>query len=128
MSWTTNNETVDDLLADVWDTRDLAALVEKLEAEQDDTAEDYEEQRAELDRARTLADELRNYAEDFDYGATVIRDSYFVEYAQQLAEDVGAIDSEAGWPACHIDWDAAAAALRMDYTSITFEGEDWWVR
>ncbi len=66
--------------------------------------------------------------EDYRYGAAVIADSYFEEYAQQLADDLGLINSEANWPTCHIDWEAAADSLKQDYTSFTFAGQDWWVR
>ena len=35
-----------------------------------------------------------------------------------MAEDLGAIDPNAGWPLYCIDWDQAARDLRMDYTEI----------
>lgn len=65
---------------------------------------------------------------DWEYGATLIRDDYFETYAQELAEDIGAIDRDAGWPGSYIDWEAAATALQVDYTSVTFLGHDYWVR
>lgn len=62
------------------------------------------------------------------YPVTLIRDSYFKEYAQELAEDIGLIKSDAAWPYTCIDWDQAARELRMDYTSVAFDGVDYWVR
>lgn len=59
---------------------------------------------------------------------TLIRDSYFTEYAEELANEIGAIDAEAGWPTRHIDWDAAARELKYDYTSVTLDGVEYWVR
>lgn len=37
------------------------------------------------------------------------------EFAQQLAEDIGAIDSDASWPNNCIDWEYAAKELMYDY-------------
>ena len=62
------------------------------------------------------------------YPVTLIRDSYFKEYAQELAEDIGALPKDAGWPAHCIDWDQAARELQTDYTSIDFGGVTYWVR
>jgi len=50
----------------------------------------------------------------------MIHENYFEEYAQDLANDIGAINSEAVWPNCHIDWKAAAADLATDYTPVDF--------
>lgn len=118
---TTEANDVYDVLNSIWDTRDLVALIRKLEETTWDALEA-------LDQARALEAEIEPYAPDYRYGATVIRDDEFENYARQLAEDVGAIDSDARWPACHIDWAAAADALKMDYTSFEFDGCTWWVR
>lgn len=67
-------------------------------------------------------------AEDWSYGATFVRASYFEAYAEQLAEDVGAIDPDASWPLSFIDWEAAAEALKVDYSERTIDGETYYVR
>ena len=41
------------------------------------------------------------------------------DYAQQLAEDTGAIDEDARWPHNCIDWERAARELSYDYTLIS---------
>ena len=47
----------------------------------------------------------------------LIRDSYSEDYAQELAEDNGAISSsDASWPNTCVDWKQAARELQMDYT------------
>jgi hypothetical protein len=81
----------------------------------------------ELAVLKALADEADG-AGDWEYGVTLIRDSYFVDYARELAEDIGAINSDAGWPLYCIDWEWAARELRMDYFSVDFDGIDYWVR
>jgi hypothetical protein len=75
-----------------------------------------------------LNDEGKDYSGDWGYGATLIRDSYFIEYAKELADDIGAIDSNASWPCDCIDWEKAADQLKMDYSSIDFDGVEYWVR
>lgn len=40
------------------------------------------------------------------------------DFAQQLAEDIGAISDDARWPYTCIDWDQAARELMMDYTAV----------
>ena len=114
---TANNEKVDDILGDVWDTRGLLDLLE-----QDDLDP------GERERAETLRAAVEPYAADFMYGETVISDDYFVAYAEELADEIGAINKDAGWPNSFIDWNAAADALKQDYNSFEFEGRTWWVR
>lgn len=104
---------------------DLGALWakdrEELEAERD-------EAKAELKALKALAEQASGYAADWQYGEALIRDSYFKEYAQELAEDIGAIDRNATWPNTCIDWDQAARELQMDYTSVEFDGVTYWIR
>lgn len=82
----------------------------------------------ELAALLALRDEAEGYSADWKYGSTLIRDSYFEDYAQQLAEDIGAIDASAKWPMSCIDWKQAARELQMDYTSVEFDGVTYWVR
>ena len=82
-----------------------------------------------------LADEASQYAPDWEHGEILIRDSYFKEYAQELAEDCAPFprNSPEGkalemWPYRCIDWDQAARELQMDYTSVDFDGVTYWIR
>ena len=65
---------------------------------------------------------------DWRYGETLVRDSYFANYAQQLAEDIGAVNANASWPNNCIDWAQAARELKMDYTAVDFDGVTYWLR
>lgn len=87
-----------------------------------------EDDHAELVALRALRDEAAPYCPDWQHGATLVRDSYFKEHAQQLADDIGAIDSDAKWPINCIDWDEAARELQQDYTSVEFDGVTYWIR
>jgi antirestriction protein len=111
---------------DVIDSRDVIERIAELEALLHDeiTVED----RTELDMLYQLASEGEQYAPDWQHGAALIRDSYFVTYAQELAEDIGALEHRHEWPGRHIDWEAAAEELQTDYTSIEWDGVTYWVR
>jgi hypothetical protein len=112
----------------IMDSRDVIARMDDLQAiidDEDSDADDKSDAADELATLQSLADEGITEWED---GATLIRDSYFEEYAEQLAEDIGAIGRDAGWPLDHIDWAAAADALKMDYSSFEFDGVTYWAR
>lgn len=86
---------------------------------------DYEVE--ELDALLELESEIGSLEECARNGVYFIDEDYFVEYAKEFAHDIGAIDSDTTWPATHIDWDAAADELRMDYTEVEFEGNSYLV-
>lgn len=88
----------------------------------------HTEEGLELDALEKLADKASGYAPDWEYGEVLIRDSYFQDYAEQLAEDIGAINADAAWPNNCIDWERAARELQYDYTAVDFDGVTYWVR
>jgi hypothetical protein len=109
---------------DVIDSRDVIERIEELENQDTVDDDDYDE----LTVLRALAAEASGYASDWQYGETLIRDSYFREYAEQLAEECDLIPEGAHWPMSCIDWEAAADELQMDYTSVDFDGVTYWIR
>jgi hypothetical protein len=125
-----------DIDGDVFDVRDVIARVEELEASlppADEADNDTQEERDELATLAAFLDSVKGYGGDEQwrgdwYPVTFIRDSYFTEYAQELANDIGAINREIGWPGNCIDWEKAAAELQMDYSSTEFDGETYWYR
>lgn len=115
--------------ADADNQEDRAAAYADVEVAESALKEwDASEEAEELKTLESLASEAEGYAADWQHGETLIRDSYFKEYAMELAEDIGAIDSNATWPNTCIDWDQAARELRMDYTSVEFGNVTYWVR
>ena len=115
---------------DFIDSRDVIERIDELRAgwmATGDTDDLTPEEAGELAILEALADE-GGVSPDWDYGETLIRDSYFREYAQNLASDIGAITDEYSWPASHIDWRAAAAALQQDYFDVDFDGVRYWIR
>lgn len=84
----------------------------------------------ELKALKALADEAQGYCSDWRHGAGLIRESHFKDYAQQFAEDIGAIKADASsqWPYTCIDWEKAARELKMDYTEVDYDGVAYLVR
>lgn len=63
------------------------------------------------------------------YPLTLIRDSYFEDYARELAEDIhGHALRDAQWPFTCIDWTTAANDLLMDYGTVEYDGVTYWYR
>jgi hypothetical protein len=112
--------------ADTIDSRDVIERIAALEADAD-SGELDDEGRAELASLRKFAEQGENFA-DWIYGETFIRESYFETYAKELAESIGAVPSDGSWPLPHIDWEAAAEALLVDYTDIDFDGVTYYAR
>lgn len=117
---------------DIIDSRDVIDRIAELEATERDQEHEHgefldEDELDELNALRALRDAAQDYS-DWQYGAALVRDSYFRTYAEELADDIGAIEKNAGWPLNHIDWEAAAEALKVDYTSVDFDGVTYWVR
>ncbi len=120
----TTTTTVDEY-QDIIDSRDIIARIEDLEG--DETFEyATKDEREELAKLKALADEA-NDSTNWEHGEGLIRYSYFKTYAQELAEDTGAIPSDAGWPARCIDWAQAARELQMDYSSVKFGDITYWI-
>lgn len=80
------------------------------------------------DEERAEIEEVRNCCEDFEYGAPMIPESEFVDYAQQLAEDCEMVVNSDRWPNYCIDWQYAARELAMDYSLVTYRGTNYYVR
>lgn len=136
---------------DILDSRDIIARIEELQDERDNYQPDTEDgipedeeiatksarqtawteanedDAAELKALLALQDEASG-SPDWTFGEALIRDSYFEDYARDLAEDIGAMPKDNSWPASYIDWDAAVDALKQDYMSVDFDGVEYWIR
>ena len=92
-----------------------------------------EDEAQELATLEKLLEELQGYGgnEQWEgnwYPSQLIRDSHFQDYAEKLAEEIGAINPNAGWPNNCIDWEKAARELQYDYSSVDSEGEAYYYR
>ncbi len=116
------------------DSRELVELVERIESDQLD-AQDESDTETVAELAAFLGEVLAVISEAEDYSEESAKDGIFLiavdqfeDYAKELADDIGAVDSDAKWPVCHIDWEAAADALAVDYTEISINGRDFYLR
>jgi len=98
----------------------------ELRDDEDHEFQDYEQE--ELDALLELESEIGSLEECARNGVYFIDEDYFEDYAREFAEDIGAIESDASWPCTHIDWEAAADDLRMDFTEVDFDGQTYLVR
>lgn len=129
--------------ANIIDTRTLAdelrdLIIELGESEDEDEKETLcEDIKVYVDIAADLgysfdesaADEAADALDAFgNRNGALIAEDYFVDYAEQYAEDIGAIDRNAGWPSMFIDWEAAAESLQQDYTSVEIDGQTYLYR
>lgn len=134
---------------DVFDIRDVIEEVERLESELElneptiEAAREFKDNLEEDDSRLydveqlcvylALLDETRGNGGDVQwrgdwYPIGFVRDSYFETYAQEFADDIGAINKDANWPNDCIDWEKAARELQMDYSSVEFDGVTYWYR
>lgn len=132
-----------DFTEDILDGRDILKEFEEMEQELKDLqgyVEDAEDA-GELKAAQQELDDfdmehfelLKSFVDDVGdqplrNGETFIHEFYFTRYAEQLADDLWAIDRDVRWPLTHIDWEAAAADLKHDYTPVDVDGNTYYYR
>lgn len=129
-----------DLSADIIDTRDIIARFEELESNlegltsfEDAQAQGLQGDWEEMGVLGTILEELAGMGGDERwrgdwYPLTLIRDSHFRDYAEELADDCGMIPEDAKWPLNCIDWEQAARELRYDYSGVDIDGVTYWTR
>ena len=113
---------------DVLDVRDIIERFEELE--NIEIKNDDEDQ--EFQTLQTLLDDLKGNGGDEQwrgdwYPVTLIRDSYFVDYCEELVSDIGDLPREI--PAyISIDWEETADNLRVDYSFVEYDGVEYLYR
>ena len=117
---------------DIINVRNIIERVEELREERD-SGDPIASELDELETLESLLEDLKGNGGDEQwegswYPNTLIRSSYFKTYAQEFAEDLGAIDSNAAWPNNCIDWERAARELRVDYSSVDFDNVKYLYR
>ena len=132
--------------------KDLEEAIRRIEAMQSDESEYGEtvgkwhywitydangglepEEHEELAALKALASEAES-SPDWQYGETLIRDSYFTEYTEQLIDDcypeVSKALASSDWPmtCLKMDYEQAARDLKVDYMPVEFNGSTYWIR
>jgi len=110
--------------------------------ERDEASTDMDTARCELQDAKlALAEGIDEYQEELDElnalerevgdewmrGENLIPESEWVNYVQNLAEDIGATaGADHSWLV--IDWEATADDVRMDYSECEYQGDTYLFR
>lgn len=85
-----------------------------------------EDERAELGQLEALKNECEDYG-DWNFGATLINEMYFTEYCMEMLKDIGDLPRDI--PSyIAIDEDQTAENLKVDYTTVDFNGDDYYIR
>jgi hypothetical protein len=132
---------------DVIDVRDVIARVEELEGERENACKgrtdgedsdllaefDESDEGQEYGQLKSLLEDLAGNGGDEDwrgdwYPLTLVRDDYFQTFAQEEAESLDLVKSDARWPYTCIDWEQAAEELKVDYATVDFDGVTYWYR
>jgi hypothetical protein len=114
----------------VIDSRDVIARFEELQSRRDmleDATQDTDEwdfdDEAEYETLKELIEECEGCG-DWEHGETLIHRNYWVEYCQQLLEDIGYIPKDLpSWIV--IDWEATADNMEADYSVVNFGDEEY---
>jgi hypothetical protein len=120
------------LAADIIDVRDIIARVEELETIEPQTEEEKFRNVEEYADLLSILEELEGNGGDEQwrgdwYPITLIDAQYFVTYVQELLVDCGEIPKNLPFYV-HIDWEATARDVGMDYTSLTINGREYFYR
>ena len=143
-----------DLNADIIDVRDIIGRLEQLEEARESLREEFDsmpenegidfdnwvcnqvgfsrEEQNELDNLAAILEDLKGYGGDEQwrgdwYPITLIRETYFTDYVQEMLEDCGTIPRDLPhW--VHIDWEATAREVKMDYSYISIGEVDYLYR
>lgn len=122
-------ETLADALDDTSaEAADGAPAEKQALADAKEALSDWDEENAEELKQLKALQESAEYSSDWAYGATLVRDDYFEDFAQQEAEELGLVSKDMPWPQSCIDWEQVAEELKMDYTSVDFDGVTYWIR
>lgn len=116
------------LYDNVIDSREILERISQLTAVLDDPEDidDWLDAREELHIWQEVIEAIGE-STAFD-SVTLVRDDYFEEYAQDFAEEIGAVSNFPEWPCDCIDWERAAREHQMDYTAVDIDGTTYWYR
>mgnify|MGYP006377584201 FL=1 len=111
------------------DGRAIQARIDELEALDAPT----EEESAELADLVAFLHEAMQYNSDADAGETIIAESHFVDYIEEIIDDCYALPKEltsGEWPYRHItiNYEAAAEEAKADYAELTFRGRNFYIQ
>lgn len=120
-------QSLDEMAGGTMDSRDLIARHDELVTDAEIASADgvaFEEADELAELVAILADGEQEF-EDWEYGVVLVPEDEFEDHARELAEDLGVTIPDQ-WPFRHIDWEAAADALKDDYSEIEIRGVTYY--
>jgi hypothetical protein len=122
-----------DLNADIIDVRDIIARVEELETEMPENDNDVRnwENLDEYTKLTEILDDLKGEGGDEQwrgdwYPVTLICEDHFTEYAEQLVCECHDLSKLPNF--VHIDWEATAREVKVDYSEVSVDGFTYFYR
>lgn len=117
---------------DMIDSRDIIARIEELQDFQESEGLMNTDALEEL-RVLLVVQSEAERSPDWQHGESLIRESYFTDYIEQLIDDCYEMPKElksGDWPWRHVtvDYEAAAEEAKQDYTDIDFDGVTFLIR
>ena len=113
---------------DIIDVRDIIERFEELEPLEGDEITHDEVQ--EFVTLKTILADLKGYGGDEQwrgdwYPLTLIRESYFTDYTEELVCDCYDLKLP---PFVHVDWEATAREVQIDYSTVEIDGVTFFYR
>tara|TARA_R100000781_G_scaffold82105_1_gene50598 strand:- start:323 stop:664 length:342 start_codon:yes stop_codon:yes gene_type:complete len=102
---------------DVIDSRDILDYIKDKDNDRDFELENF------VRKFRAEHSDYDKALEDLEFGITFIRDNYFEEYMLDYFLQFNQVDEALVW---YIDIEAFARDQQYDYTSINFDGIEYW--
>lgn len=109
------------------------ALLAEAETEQEKEQAQESVELAEIDFGEAEAEELAELEEleseisEWRHGETLILVSDFVDYVEEMLKDCGDLPKDIPWYIA-IDWQKTADNIAIDYSIVTYQGQDYYVR
>ena len=123
-----------DLTADIIDVRDIIARVEELETMREGLDKTDPDQDADLAAEHCqlahILEDLKGMGGDEQwrgdwYPITLIRESYFTDYTEELISDCYNLKLP---DFVHVDWEATAREVKVDYSETNIDGVTYFYR
>jgi len=122
-----------DLNADIIDVRDIIARVEELETEMPENDNDVRNwvDLGEYTKLTEILDDLKGEGGDEQwrgdwYPVTLVCEDHFTEYAEQLVCECHDLSKLPNF--VHIDWEATAREVKVDYSEVSVDGFTYFYR
>ena len=105
-------------------TRELDSELDELQSRFDE--EGLEED--ETDRLNALVALRDEIGSEWRHGVTLIPEDEFEDYAREFAEDCFVGGGDKNPLLNYVDWSKWADDVKMDYSSVDFDGNEYWYR